>query len=107
MSKLKQKKDNPYSQLVSDLVSGRLSLTIVMMAIKESIRQNKEIPEAVKTLVAPHGDVGSGVVDKAFHIIKSVVSETEIAYRRGMCEGEGNGKKEIDNLKQKIKELER
>jgi len=82
------KEENIYYKLVDDLSSNKLPLSVVCTAIKESIRRDKNLPEGVKNIVAPYGDVGSGVIDKCFRIIKQSIGETELAYRRGIQAGE-------------------
>ena len=90
MKKEKMKKirrENPYYRLVDDLAEGRLSLSMVQTAIKESIRRNPKIPEGVKNLVATYGDKGQCMVDRCFNIIKCSVGEMELSYRRGQQAG--------------------
>lgn len=77
------KQTNPYYELVDNLVSGKITLLVVQMAIKEFVRRSEEIPEGVKNLVAPYSDTGNGVIDKCFELMKQVIGETELAYRRG------------------------
>ena len=79
--KMSDKESNKYYQLVKDLKSGELPLSIVFMAIRAYVRDNERIPEGARTLLT--GPEGSGYLAAQFHIIHDVIGKMELAYRRG------------------------
>lgn len=82
---------NPFDRLIDDLTSNRICLTHVNIAIKEYIRRDGKIPDEVKNIVAPNMEVGAGIVDICFSMIKKTVSEIELSYQRGYAAGYEKG----------------
>lgn len=80
------KQTNKYYQLVADLKSGKLPLSIVFMAIRAYVDQNEKIPEGARNLLT--GSEGAGYLARQFKIIHDTIGMTELAYRRGIQEGE-------------------
>lgn len=82
-------KKNLYSELVDNILSDELPLTVVFSAIEESIRRSPEIPEGVKNLVVPRGNSGRySPVRTAFNLVRNIVGIAELTYRRGMQAGQ-------------------
>ncbi len=78
--------DNKYYQLVADLKSGELDLSIVFRAVRTYFEDNENIPEGVRNLLSSPG--GQGYINRQFKIITEVVGMAELAYRRGVQEGQ-------------------
>lgn len=73
---------NKFDQLVEDLVSGELGLTHVQMAIRESVRRRKDIPDGIKDILA--GKEGNaGLIYRQFSLISNMIGAMELAFRRG------------------------
>lgn len=72
-----------FTQLVDDLVSGKLGLIHIQNAIRASIRQRKDIPEGVKDLLAGKGDTNPGLIFYMFRPIGQAMGTVELAFRRG------------------------
>ncbi len=86
---MSKKEKNLYYELVENIVSNKLPLTIVFGAIEESFRRRPDIPEGVKNLVVPRG--GSGrycPLKAAFQLVRNIVGIAELTYRRGMQAGD-------------------
>jgi hypothetical protein len=81
-----------YSQLVKDLDSGELVLSHVIRAIRTHIERNENIPEGVRNLLS--ASEGRGYLQAQFKIMRDVIGMTELAYRRGVQEGEEKPKLE-------------
>ncbi len=77
----KQMETNKYYQLISDLESGELSLSLVSMAIRTYVGRNKKIPEGVRNLLT--SPEGGGYIHAQFRIIQNMIGTMELAYRRG------------------------
>lgn len=75
--------DNKYYQLVEDIKSNELPLIIVIGAIRQSIRENKNIPDGIKDLLCGQGGADSGYIVKQFQVMKDMIGKMELAYRRG------------------------
>ena len=75
-----------FSQLVEDLTTGDLTLTQVQIAIRASIRRDKNIPEGIKDLLAGKKN-NPGLVYRMFEPIQEVIGAVELAYRRGSQSG--------------------
>jgi len=73
-----------FSQLVDDLVNGDLSILQVQIAIRASIRQRQDIPDAIKGLLAGTGESHGGLIYQAFSLIQQIIGNMELAYRRGL-----------------------
>lgn len=73
---------NKYYQLVEDLKSGELPLVTVISAIRQSIRDSKEIPDDIKDLLCGNA-ADSGYIFRQFQVMKDVMGKMELAYRRG------------------------
>ncbi|MCP5005261.1 MAG: hypothetical protein GY941_15200 [Planctomycetes bacterium] len=78
--------DNKYYQLVADLKSGELGLSIVFRAVRTYFEDNENIPEGVRNLLS--SPEGQGYISRQFKIITEVVGMAELAYRRGIQEGQ-------------------
>ncbi len=72
-----------FSQLVEDLVSGDLGLNHIQIAIRTSIRRDKDLPEGIKDLLCGSRPKNSGIIYRMFRPIQEVIGAMELAYRRG------------------------
>lgn len=77
------KENNKYYQLVADIKSGELSLTIVISAIRQSVRESESIPDDIKDLLCGSGESDSGYILRQFQVMRDVMGKMELAYRRG------------------------
>ena len=77
---------NKFDQLVDDLTTGALGLTHVQIAIRESVRRRKDLPEGIKDILAGKGESNAGLIYKHFSVIKETIGAMELAYRRGAHE---------------------
>lgn len=78
---MSDKENNKYYQLVKDLKSGKLPLSVVFMAIRTYVGDNENIPEGARTLLT--SPEGGGYLAAQFRIIHDVIGKMELAYRRG------------------------
>lgn len=76
-------KNNKYYQLVADIKSGELPLTIVILAIKQSVRESKKVPNEIKDLLCGKGEVDCGYIERQFFVMRDAMGKMELAYRRG------------------------
>jgi len=81
---------NKYDQLVEDLCSNNLTIRQLELAYRESIRRNKKIPEGARNLIVSFE--GVGLIQFA-QDMGEIVGSMELAYRRGMQEGQELAKK--------------
>lgn len=72
-----------FTQLVDDLVSGELGFNHLQIAMRQSIRKSKEIPEEIKDLLAGRNETEAGIIYKVFKLISEMTGNMELAYRRG------------------------
>lgn len=72
-----------FDQLVEDLLSGDMTIRLMGMAYCEYLRRNKNIPDGVKNLLAPHPEKSRGIIRMQFEQISKTVGDMELAYRRG------------------------
>ncbi len=72
-----------FTQLVDDLVEGELGFNHLQIAMRQSIRKSKDIPEEIKDLLAGSGESDAGLIYKMFAPISEVIGTIELAYRRG------------------------
>jgi len=79
-----------FTQLVDDLVTDKLNLNHVQMAIREYIRRSPNIPDEIKNLLTESG----GLIYYMFRPINQVIGSLELAFRRGK-DYSINKKKEI------------
>lgn len=75
--------NNKYYQLVEDIKTNTLPVTLVMTAIRQSIRESKKIPNEIKDLLCGQGGADSGYILKQFQVMKDMIGKMELAYRRG------------------------
>lgn len=71
-----------FSQLVEDLTNGDLTLIQIQIAIRASIRRDKNIPDGIKDLLAGR-EASAGLIYRMFKPIQEVIGAMELAYRRG------------------------
>ncbi len=71
-----------FSQLVEDLTTSDLTLTQVQIAIRASIRRDKNIPDGIKDLLAGKKN-NPGLIYRMFEPIQEVIGAMELSYRRG------------------------
>ena len=72
-----------FTQLVDDMVSGEIGWNLLQMAMRQSIRKRKDIPEEIKDLLAGKSEVEAGLIYKMFVPISHMIGNMELAYRRG------------------------
>ncbi len=75
-------KENKYYQLVEDMKSGKLPLTIVISAIRQYFRERKDIPDEIKDLLCGT-ESDSGYIFRQFQVMRDAMGKMELAYRRG------------------------
>jgi len=75
-----------FTQLVDDMVSGEIGWNLLQMAMRQSIRKRKDIPEGIKDLLAGRSEADSGLISKMFMPISHMIGNMELAYRRGTDE---------------------
>lgn len=73
---------NKFEQLVQDLVDGSLGFTHIQIAIRESIRRRKDIPEGAKDVLCGKGEASSGLIFKIFALIRQTIGGMELVHRR-------------------------
>lgn len=71
-----------FTQLVDDLMEGKLTLTQVQIAIRTYVRYSEDIPEEVKDLLAGK-EHSTGLIYIMFRPIQEVIGAMELAFRRG------------------------
>lgn len=79
---MSNKEGNKYYQLVADIKSGELPLTIVISAIRQSVRESKNIPDEIKDLLCGTED-DAGYIFRQFQVMRDAMGKMELAYRRG------------------------
>ncbi len=81
--KTKKQEPNEFEQLVENLKTGKLSLTMIQIAVRASVQERNDIPEGIKDLRAGHEPEYSGIIYTMFKPIQEVIGAMELAYRRG------------------------
>lgn len=79
---------NEFDRLVENLCSCELTLTMLELAYNEYIRRMKFIPEGVANLLTPQNEMTRGLLTHCWKTIGATVGNMELAYRRGIQEGE-------------------
>ncbi len=72
-----------FTQLVEDLVDGKLGFNQIQMAMRASVRQRKDVPESIKDLLCGRSESHAGLIYKMFKLIQEMMGSMELAYRRG------------------------
>lgn len=78
-------KTNKYDRLVDDLKSGKLPLTIVINAIRQSVRESKDVPDEIKDLLCGT-ESDAGYIFRQFQVMRDTMGRMKLAYRRGTDE---------------------
>lgn len=76
--------DNKYYQLVEDLESGALPMSLVCRAIRTYVENNENIPEGARNLLS--SSEGGGYIAAQFQVMQDVIGKVELAYRRGKAD---------------------
>ncbi len=98
-------KKDKFSQLVDDLVEGKLSPNQIQMAHRASISRSR-FTEGFSDLLAGR-DGSAGIVFKLYQTINEIQGAMELTYRRGIDVGIYKGLKRRDKKhRRQIKELE-
>jgi hypothetical protein len=92
---------NKFDQLLDDLNTGKLTMLHVHIALRTHIKMRKDIPEGARNLLVGKHEGDAGLLGMLYSFIPHVIGSVELAYRRGIQEGEEINKKE--NMKRKIK----
>ena len=93
--------ENPFTNLLNSLKEGKLGHNQIQIAYRAWIKEGKEVPDAVKDLLAGSGN-NSGLLFGMFMSIRAIVVNMELAYRRGYGKGYEDGRKVIRNKKKVV-----
>jgi len=72
---------NKFDQLVEDLVTNKITLTMVQLAIRESVRRCEVTPDECKSILCG-GPSNSGLIYRQFSLISQMIGGMELAVRR-------------------------
>ncbi len=75
---------NRFDQLVDDLTTGKLGLTLVQQAIRLYIRNREDIPDPIKDILCGGSRANAGLICRIFMGINETIGSMELAYRRGV-----------------------
>lgn len=79
---------NKFDQLLDDLNTGKLTMLHVHIALRTYIRMRKDIPEGARNLLVGRHEGDTGLLGMLYSFIPHVIGSVELAYRRGIQEGE-------------------
>ena len=77
-----------FKQLIADLDSGELGYINIQNAMRQNIRNDKNIPDSIKSLLAGTSSANSGIIAKHFSQLNYLMGNLELAYRRGKTDAE-------------------
>lgn len=77
---------NKFDQLVEDMLSGRINLAMIQMALRVYIKRNPKLPDEIKGLLAGKSEKDTGLIYKMFDSISAAIGSVELAFRRGRHE---------------------
>ena len=86
---MEEKKTNAFDQLVEDLLSGKLSLTLVSIAIKTYIRRANHLPEETKDILVG-SDKRVGVIEIYLNMLPQIIGVVDLAFKRGTSKNDAN-----------------
>lgn len=73
---------NTFEQLVDDLDTGKISLTVIHMAIRAHVRNSKHTPEEAKDILCGSGDNNPGLIYLQFRVLSETIGAFELVVRR-------------------------
>ena len=73
---------NKFDQLVDDLNTGKLSLTMIQIAIRAHVRDSKSVSVECKDILCGSGETNAGLIYKQFRVIVETIGGMELAVRR-------------------------
>jgi len=82
-------KNNPFTDLLDNLNSGKLGHNQIQSAYRAWINQRGDIPDNIKNLLCNE----TSPISSAFSIIGLIIGNMELAYRRGYSAGLEDAKK--------------
>lgn len=79
---------NKFDQLLGDLNTGKLTMLHVHIALRTYVKMRKDIPEGARNLLVGAKEGDTGLLGMLYSFIPHVMGSVELAYRRGIQEGE-------------------
>jgi len=92
---------NKFDQLLGDLNTGKLTMLHVHIALRTYVKMRKDIPEGARNLLVGKHEGDAGLLGMLYSFIPHVIGSMELAYRRGMQQGEEDSLKR-ENKRRKI-----